>query len=253
MYLGSLLTCFSILVYLVSPWLHLMFISPSFSFPFPLWAATVNICVFRITFPSGEEWSVKSNLSNTRPPIHNFSGCNYANDRSFSDLYPSACMDGGLPLWQPAFFCFCATYNYVTAGDPALKCWSVWKTAWLFVRLFLLPSIFTFVYASVSVILIILISVSLLPLLFSPLYLLFGLFVSLRFLSIRYSPKAQSWTNPAFLFWLMPSFKCSETCLRWLALTHKQPWSHRHTYRHTHSMGPHSAGSCCWNLQCHQF
>lgn len=32
--------------------------------PFPLWVAAINFCVFRITFPSGEEWSVKSNLRN---------------------------------------------------------------------------------------------------------------------------------------------------------------------------------------------
>lgn len=96
------------------------------TFPFPLWAATINFCVFRITFPSGEEWSVKSNLRNARPPIHNCSGCNYANDRSFSDLYPSACMDGGLPLRQPAF-CFRALYHFVTAREPALKCWGACK------------------------------------------------------------------------------------------------------------------------------
>lgn len=92
------------------------------TFPFPLWAATINFCVFRITFPSGEEWSVKSNLRNARPPIHNFSGCNYANDRSFSDLYPSDYMDGGLPMRQPAF-CFRALYHFVTAREPAIKCW----------------------------------------------------------------------------------------------------------------------------------
>lgn len=105
-------------VTLVLPEVHLSL----FQFLLPPWAAAINFCVFRITFPSGEEWSVKSNLRNARPPIHNFSGCNYANDRSFSDLYPSACMDGGLPLWQPAF-CFRALYNFVTAGDPPLKCW----------------------------------------------------------------------------------------------------------------------------------
>lgn len=123
------------------------------TFPFPLWAAAINFCVSRITFPSGEEWSVKSNLRNARPPIHNFSGCNYANDRSFSDLYPSACMDGGLPLRQPAF-CFRALYHFVTAREPALKCWG----AHLFERQhdFLCGSfsfpLFTFVvYVSVSV------------------------------------------------------------------------------------------------------
>lgn len=73
-----------------------------------------------ITFQSGEEWSVKSNLRNTRPPIHSFRGCNYANDRSFSDLYPSACLDAHLPAGNPAFW-FCSLHNI---GDAALKRWS---------------------------------------------------------------------------------------------------------------------------------
>lgn len=97
-------------------------VSLSFSLPFPLWAATINFCVFRITFPSRDEWSVKSNLRIARPLIHNFCGCNYANDRSFSDLYPPASVDGSLLLWQTAF-CFHVFYSCVTAENLALKGW----------------------------------------------------------------------------------------------------------------------------------
>lgn len=142
----------------------------STTFPFPLWAAAINFCVFRITFPSGEEWSVKSNLRNARPPIHNFSGCNYANDRSFSDLYPSACMDGGLPLRQPAF-CFRALYHFVTAREPDLKCWGahLLKDSMTFCAA-LSPSLsiyFCCICLCQCNILIISFSVSLLPYLFS--------------------------------------------------------------------------------------
>lgn len=223
------------------------------TFPFPQRAAAINFRVFRITFPSGEEWSVKSNLRNARPPIHNFSGCNYANDRSFSDLYPSAYMDGGLPVRQPAF-CFRALYHFVTAREPALKCWG----AHLFERqhdfFFFFCCSFSFilcllfaVYVSVSVTF----SLFLFWFLYSHVLSLCSLSSLVLSLSPRrYPPKARSWTKSAFLFWMLPSFKGSETCVRWIAFSHNYTHENIQTHACTHRIGDHilnPAASCCAN------
>lgn len=225
-------------VTLASPEVHLSLFSASH---FHRERQTINFCVFGITFPSGEEWSVKSNLRNARPPIHNLCGCNYANDRSFSDLYPAACADGALPLWQPAF-CFHALYNFVTAGDPALKCWG----AHLFERQldflccsfsFALYLLFCSVHLCQCNILIISLSASLLPLLVSLLLLifLFRLSRSLSLSSVFPSgilQMAGSWTKPAFCVLVDVFVQGFRDLLEVnCSLTHKQ--SHEYTYRHT--------------------
>lgn len=110
--------CGHILVYQMSPWLYLMSICPSFSIS-TVSGNDTHWCPQDYLSIRGrmkcEKQSVQCQATDT-----NFSGCNYANDRSCSDLYPSVCMDGALPRRQAAF-CFCALS--VTAGDPAPKCW----------------------------------------------------------------------------------------------------------------------------------
>ncbi len=142
-------------------------------------------------------------------------------------------MDGGLPLWQPAF-CFPALSNFVTAGDPALKCWG----AHLFERQL---DFLCCLFSPTLYVLLLCTSLSVqhshyffigfsapTSLLSPPLHLLFCLSVSLSviFIYIRHSPNTGSWTKPAFLLWLMLLFKRSETCLRWIAFSH----NHSHEY-----------------------
>lgn len=121
----SVLTCWGrmpILVYPVSPGLYLKSISSLFLLPISTPSSNYKVLCLQDYLSIRGRMKCEKQSEKLQATIHNFNGCNYANDRSFSDLYPSACVDGGLPLWQPAF-CFRALYNFVTAGDPALKCW----------------------------------------------------------------------------------------------------------------------------------
>lgn len=126
------------------------------TFPFPLWAATINFCVFRITFPSVEEWSVKSNLSQaTDTQLQRMQLCQW--QIIFWPL--SLSLHGWRFANATACFLFSCSLPFCDGqrtSSKMLRCSSVWKTAWFFffffLLLFLLHSLFTFVvYVSVSV------------------------------------------------------------------------------------------------------
>lgn len=72
---------------------------------------------------------MKSNRSNGRSPMRVCSGCNYANDRSFSDLYPSLSLYGWRLATVTARFLFSCTLRFGDSRRPGSKnaegliCW----------------------------------------------------------------------------------------------------------------------------------
>lgn len=142
------------------------------TFPFPLWAATINFCVFRITFPSGEEWSVKSNLSQaTDTQLQRMQLCQW--QIIFWPL--SLSLHGWRFANATACFLFSCSLPFCDGqrtSSKMLRCSSVWKTAWFFFFAALSPSLsvyFCCICLCQCNILIISFSVSLLPCLVSQL------------------------------------------------------------------------------------
>lgn len=143
-----------------------------------------------------------------------------------------------------ACFLFSCTLQFCDSWRPTskmLRCSSVWKTAWLFLLLFLVrsPSAFV-VYVSVSVTFSLFLYRSLCSQFFS-LSSSLSFILSFSFIiciSIRYSPKAGSWTQPAF-FVLVDAFRSKVQKPAWgelLCLTNRA----MNTHTDAHDWSPHS-------------
>lgn len=205
---------------------------------FPLRTATINLCVCRITFHQGKNEVWKA--------IWEMPGRRY-----------TASADAIMPMTdhfltfipQPARMavCHCDSLLFVSCSLPLcdsrrtstkmLRCSSVGKMARLFGCSFAFTLIFFFLlYMSLSRN-IVSFSFSIpMSLLAPPPYPFFPPLV-LIWSSFRPSPKAGPYTKQTFLFWLKPSSKGSETCVRWIVLWHNQNHENiqRHTCTHIHT------------------
>lgn len=111
-YYISLWPFLSLQVCLLSPWIQLLVSTVSCS--------DKPLCMCSgVLFHHRNEWSVKSNLRLTGPQIRHYSGCNYANDGSFSDLRPALCKDCGVAKYL-FYLLSCVSWH---CDSMSVKCW----------------------------------------------------------------------------------------------------------------------------------
>lgn len=259
MYLGShvlVLHASSTVVYLVSAGLHLKSIASLFQHPIPTLCSNYKLLCLRDYLSirgrmKCEKQSEKLQATDTQ--LQRMQLCQW--QIIFWPL--SLSLYGWRFATVTACFLFSCTLQFCDSWRPSskmLRCSSVWKTAWLFVLLFLLHSLFTFVvYVSVSVTFSLFLYRSLCSHFFFSLHLFMFCSVSLTFsLSLYHLYFHQVFSNgwvldQTSIFFLVDAFvqrfrdllevKCS--------LAQTEPRTHIQTHTCAHILN--SAGPCCWS------